>query len=252
MTINNIQRRTFHTIVRDSFIQLQKFKMQDDQAAFNSSMEKILPGVKSYIAHWLSRAIKNEKIPLGKYKVDDFVDELYIMAYDHFQEVKSDKDLHTWLFKKTDELIEDTEVEEDFDNFFFKNIDNYTKDEWAEMEEKYSTDGDGDFVMEEELDDPSYSKNDYALADVFIKNEEKPIIEKLDKELKVEQINRHISFVLHHLPLIETSIFDLAIRQAFKAEEIAKIKHISVAQVEKHLSNARNSIRVSFETRYSF
>lgn len=252
MSTNKIQSITFHAIVRDTFLQLQEFKKQDDQTAFNDSMEKILPGVKNYVAHWLSHAIKNEKIPSGKYKIDDFVDELYIMAYDHFQAIKSDKDFHIWLFRKTEELLEDTEVKEDFDKLFFKNIDNYTKDEWAEMEEKYSIDGGGDFVMEEELNDLSYHKNDYVLADVFIEDGEKPIIEKLSKELKEQQINRHINFVLHHLPLTEITVFDLAVRQVFKPEEIAKIKQISLTEVEEYLSNVRHSIRVSFKKRYAF
>ena len=251
MTTNKTYRRELHAIVRDTFNQLQKIKEQNDQAAFNYSMEKILPGVKKYIARWLNRAIKDGKIPAGKYKVEDFVDELYIMAYDHIHEVKEDRNLHSWIFKKADELLEDTEVEEDFDHFFFKNLDNYTKAEWEEMEEKFSADGDGDLVMEEELDDNSYAKNDYVLEDVIIEDKEKDIIEKLNTELKAAQINRHINLVLHQLATPIQTVFDLNVKQAFLPDEIAQIKQISIQQVEQYLTQARESIRISFEKRFS-
>ena len=52
------------------------------------------------------------------------------------------------------------------------------------MEEKYSIDGGGDFVMIAELDDLSYAKNDYTLRDAFVEDKGKGIIEKLDQELE--------------------------------------------------------------------
>jgi len=237
--------------IQETFKTLVQTKKENDQQSFNRAMQVILQSISNYISIWLSRAEKNMEIPSGKYKVEDFVDELYIQAYDYFQEVGRSSNLYAWLFKKTNELLEDTEIEEEFDDFFFKNIDKYSDAEWQEMEEKYTSDGSGDPIMEEELDDLSYSKNDYVLEDVFIEDGEKLIIENLNKKLKEEQIHRHINFVMHHLPVLERTVFDLVVKQAFNIEEVAKIKQISIEQVKKYLKTSRNLLGVSLKSRYT-
>ncbi len=249
-TIYKTSKREFHVLINEIFPTLNIFKKENSQLEFNHAIGKLLPEVKKYIAKWLSHAVNDNKAPAGKYKVEDFVDELYIQAYDHFHEVKNSNNLHNWLFEKTDELLEDVEVEEEFDNYFIDNIDNYTKVEWDAMEENFSTDGGGDFVMIEELDDHSYSKNEYVLEDVFIEDHEQELIAKLSKQLSREQINRHVDMVLRRLSIPVRTVFDLAIIQQFKINEIAQIKHTSIQEVQKILIRARNVIRVSFEKRY--
>lgn len=239
-----------HAYVAKAFPQLKQLKKKDDRAAFNELMGKILPSVRQYIRRQVPAAVKNGSIPSGKYKVADFVDELYIMAYDHIQDVKEDKHLLSWLFEKADGLLEDTLVEEDFDHTFYENIDDYSKLEWDEMEEKFSTDGDGDLVMEEELDDLSYPKNDYILKDVFVEDKEADLIGKLDKELAEEEIQRHIELVLYRLPLLMRTIFDLAVCQHFSPDEIAGIKKMDVQKVNQYLSDTKRYIRISFKNRY--
>ncbi|MEZ5022249.1 MAG: hypothetical protein R2728_03105 [Chitinophagales bacterium] len=74
-----------------------------------------------------------------------------------------------------------------------KNMADYKRDELGKWK-NFSTDGDGDFVMEEELDDQSYHKNDYELSDVFVDNEEEDhIIQTLDEKLSKERFNEHAS-----------------------------------------------------------
>lgn len=248
----NIQswRKEFHTLVTSTFPRLVEMKEQNDRKGFNELMMKLLPGVKKYIARRLGTAVRNGQIPSMKYKVEDFVDELFIKAYDHIQEVKADKDFHAWLFKKADELLEDAIVEEEFDNTFFENIDNYGKLEWDEMEEKFSTDGNGHLLMEEELDDISYPKHDYTLADVFVEDKSDDLIEKLNRELNEAEIHRHIDVVLQRMPANLSTVFDLAVNQHFPLDEIATIKQLAIEEVERQLAEARRLIRLSFEKRF--
>ncbi len=118
------------------------------------------------------------------------------------------------------------------------------------MEEKYSRDADGDFIMQEELDDISYNKNDYTLKDVFIENEEQEIVEALDKELSEEKINRHIQMVVQHLPVRMQTVFELVFSHQFDPEAIAKIKKVPVSEVKKLLNTSRNTIKTSFIKRF--
>lgn len=147
-------------------------------------------------------------------------------------------------------MLEDIIVEEEFDEFFFKNIDDYSKPEWDEMQENFSTDGGGDLLLLEELDDMSYNHNDYTLNHVFVEDNQKALIEKLDKKLSKEDISKHIEMVLHNLSLAMQTVFELFTKQGFTLEEIAKIMKRDVKEVEKLLNDARKGLYTSLFNRH--
>lgn len=243
--------KEFNVFVASTFSDLVKYKKENDQAAFNSLLLKILHQAKHYITKRLSTALVKRNLPEGKYKPDDFVDQLFIEVYDHFEQVKDKDGLHAWLFKKADEILEDAIIDEEFDDYFFKNIDDYSKPEWDEMEEKFSTDGDGDYVMIEELDDSSYPKNDYVLNHVFVEDYKNEIMDKLDKNLGDENIRKHTAMVLHYLPLPMRTVFELATAYQFTLEEITIIRNQSLEEVQLLFENARKTLEASFFNRYT-
>lgn len=238
-------------VVENTFLDLIKFKKNGDKDSFNQQLLKILPEVKKYINGRLISAIKKGNFSKGKYKADDFIDQLFIEVYDHIDQLEKEDDFYLWLFKKTNELLEDTIVAEEFDEYFFKNIDDYSKPEWDEMAENFSTDGDGDLLMIEELDDSSYNHNDYTLNHVFIEDDEKELTKKIDTHLSEEAVNRHIHMVLQNLPLAMRDVFDLFTNQQFTLEEVAAIRKSTVNEVEKLLHSARKALQVSLFNRYS-
>lgn len=243
--------RGLHGLAALSFERLIRQKKENQQDQFNKTMRQILPSVSGYIARRLSATVKNGHLPSGKYKVDDFTAELYLKAFEQIREVEDEEKLLPWLFKKADELLENTMTEEERNEFFFENIDNYTQAEWKQMGMDFSTDGDGEFMLLEEFDDPSYPNYEYQLADAFIEETpEKKWLEKLNTELSDTEIHQHIDMVLHRLPAHMRSVYDLAVNQRFEPYEIAKIKRISVYQVERYLSQAQKSIRISIEKRF--
>lgn len=245
-------KKEFNVFVASTFSDLVQFKKEDDQEAFNSLLLKTFHQVKRYITKRLSTALAKGNLPKGKYKPDDFIDQLFIEAYDHFEAVKDEEGLHPWLFKKADELLENRIIDEEFDDYFLKNIDDYSRPEWDEMEEKFSTDGGGDYVMIEELDDISYPKNDYVLNHVFVEDYKKEIMDQLDEDLGEENIRKHVAMVLHNLPLQMRAVFELATEHQFTLEEITIIRNQSLEEVRLLLENARKSIEASFFNRYDF
>lgn len=244
-------KKEFNVFVANTFSDLTQLKEEDNQAAFNSLLLKTLQEVKRYIITRLSTALTKGNLPKGKYKPDDFMDQIFIEAYDHFYKVKNKADLHPWLFKKADEILEDAIIDEAFDDYFFKNIDDYSKPEWDAMEEKFSIDGGSDRVMIEELDDISYPKNDYVLNHVFVEDDQKKIMDRLDKDLGEENIRKHTAMVLHNLPLPMRTVFELATEYQFTIGEIAIIRNQSVEEVRLLLENARKSLEASFFNRYA-
>ena len=181
----------------------------------------------------------------------DIFDQLFIEIYDHIDEVKQEKDFYLWLFKKTNELLEDSTVEEEFDELFFKNIDDYSKTEWEAMQENFSTDGDGHLLMVEELDDSSYNHNDYTLNKVFIEDNQKTLIEKIDKDLSAEEIQNHIQMVLYNLPYSMRNVFELFAIEQLEIEEIAQIRNNTLEEVSQLLNDAKQALQVSFLKRYA-
>ncbi|NJB70383.1 RNA polymerase sigma factor (sigma-70 family) [Saonia flava] len=246
----NYNKKEFHVFVANIFPNLVKFREEKDKTSFNELLIKVLPEVKRYVTKRLNTAISKGNIPRGKYKTDDFVDQLFIEVYEHLEEVENKKDFHSWLFKKADELLEERMVEEEFDSLFFENIDDYSKAEWDDMAEKYTMDGDGDLIMVDELDDISYRKHDYISKNIFLDDANKNLMAKLDKDLGKENILKHTEMVLHHLSPSTRAVFDLFTEQHFDLKEIATIRNHTVQEVEALLEEARKSLESSFYNRY--
>lgn len=243
-------QKTLRSRIEMTFHQLVKLKKERNKESFNEELLNILPEVKNYINRRINAAIKRGNLPKEKYKAGDFFNQLFIEVYDHIEELKDDKDFYLWIYKKTDELLEDIIIEEEFNDFFFKNIDDYSKPEWDAMEEEFSTDGGGDLVMIEELDDMSYKRNDYTLNHVFVEDN-KELIEKIDKGLNKDSIDRHIQMVLHNLTLPMQTVFELSTQDMFDLKEIAHVRNSTVEEVENLLSEVRETLKKSVMNRYS-
>lgn len=249
-TYNYMEQREFHLFAANSFSDLQGYRRDSDTVAFNNTLMKIIPDVRVYIQKRINQALSKNQLDKGRYKADDFVDQLFIEVYEHIDEVTDQEDLYPYMFKKADELLEDALVEEEFDTFFFENIDNYSKPEWDKLEEKFSADGDGDLVMMEELEDSSYKKNDF-LKQVLIDDENEEFIQRLDAKLDSERIRKHKEMVLSNLPSSMRTVFELFTEHQFDVAEIAKIRNRTIKEVEMLLDSARKSLKASLLGRYS-
>lgn len=119
------------------------------------------------------------------------------------------------------------------------------------MEEKYSTDGNGDFVMLDEFDNQEYSKNDYLLNHVFIDDADDEIIAALDKKLNKENVKKHSALVLQNFPKPMKKAYELSTAYKFTVPEIAKISNYSIKEVDIYLKNARKKLKSSFINRFN-
>ncbi|NNJ56630.1 MAG: sigma-70 family RNA polymerase sigma factor [Bacteroidia bacterium] len=243
-------KRKFRLLVTDTYPKLIQFKNEDDQRSFNELVLQLMPAIRNYVGRRLNTAIKKGSITNGKYNPDDFIDQLFIEIYEHIGEVEDKKDFYPWLFKRTNGLLDDVIVDEEFGEVFYRNIDDYSKPEWDEMQEDFSTDGDGDLMLIEELDDMSYNHNDYVLERVFIEDKEKGMINRIDKEVSAEEFQNHIDMVLHNLPSAMRNVFDLFANQHLELDEIAKIRNSTIADAEQLLNDAKKALLVSFFKRF--
>jgi|TARA_R110000737_G_scaffold347664_1_gene379677 RNA polymerase sigma factor (sigma-70 family) len=238
---------TFENVYTD----LVLLKSENNKEAFNGLVLSILSEIKKYINGRISSAIHQGHFSRGKYKAEDFIDQLFIEIYDNLEEVKSKNNFYKWLFKKTNQLLDDTIVEEEFDDLFFKNIDDYSKQELEGMVEKYTIDGGGDVVMLDELNESSFNpKKIESFSSYLIENDETELVEKIDKELTAEDVHNHINFVLASLPLAMRNVYDLYYSAQFSIEEISDITNLSRVEIDDLLKEAKIRIKHSFEKRF--
>ena len=233
-----------------SFKELIRLKEDEEQQAFNDLIKNILPDVEGYIARSLSASVRNGYITNGRYKVEEFVNELYVLAYENIGMLEDEKDLPFWLFQKADELLQNTLVKEDHNKRFLDNLEHYTKAEWMQMQEDFRADGEGELMLMEEFDDPPYPKYEYGLNDALVVNPEHQWLEQVSIDLGKPKAHQHIDMVLHRLPAPMKSIYDLAVNQKFSPHEISMIKGIPIERVQSYLEETRLVIRSSFESRY--
>ncbi|MCW2119407.1 RNA polymerase sigma factor [Flavobacterium sp. 7A] len=244
-------KKEYRLLVSNTLPNLLQLKKTDDKQAFNALVLKIVPEIRKYINSQLNTAIKKGHFSKNKIKANDIIDQLFIEIYDYIDEVQHEDDFYHWLFKKTNELLDDIIVEEEFDGLFFKDIDEYSKPEWDEMQENFSTDGNGHLLMVDELDDLSYNHNDYTLNHVFIEDDEKSLIEKIDKDLSAEEIQNHISMVVYHMPYAMRNVFELFSIEELALKEIAQITNKTLEEVVELLQEAKKTLQESLLYRYS-
>ena len=239
----------FKSMVAAGFEELKKLKAAGRREAFNEKLLGLLPDVKRYITRGLRLALAKGVISHNKYRPDDFFDQLFLDVYDHLGEVHGKDAFHPWLFGRAEGLLEAMEVEEIFDTFLFENLDDYSRAERAEMDESYSTDGDGDLVMMDELDDISYKSRNYLLRNIFLDDAHENLMAMMETTGGKKQVESQLDTVLFELPPNLRSLFELAYEQGFRPEEIARIKNLEPGQVAHLLETARKQLRITLSER---
>ncbi len=246
-----------YTLISDVWADLLEAKKQEDKKRFDEIMLSVIPELRHYIARRLKVSLNKGKLPKNKYSVEDFLAQIYIDAYDNINNFSDVQTFVNWLFIKADDLLEETISDEEFKTTFFDDYDKFSKEELDTMEERYSIDGGGHLMMLEEFDDPSYKTNlfpnyEYSLDNVFIdKDEDKKLIEKLNKELTPEQIDKHIKLVVNELPIDERVIFELSTINGLDNEHIAEIRKIDITEVDEKLNIVKRRITETLVKRYN-
>lgn len=244
------RRQETRVILKKELPKLRKLKKEQNQAAFNELLLQVVPEIKYYIKRRINTAIAKGHFSKNKYATNDFIDQLFVETYDHIEEFNDEDEFSIWLYKMTNQLLEDAFTEEEFDKLFFNNIDDYLKQDWDIMEEKFTMDNDGDLTMNEDLEDISYHQNEYKLVDVFLEDAQASMDASIDKSLYQDQIDRHVNVVLHNLPTSMRIVFELFTKNHLTIEEIAVIRKSNVADTNKLLDDARKAIQVSLLNRY--
>lgn len=239
----------FQREVAAGFEELKKHKSAGRREAFNEKLLLLLPEVKRYITRGLRLALAKGVISHNKYKPEDFFDQLFLDVYDRLGEVPGKDAFYPWLFARAEGLLEEMEVKEIFDAFLFEDLDQYSRAERSEMDESFSTDGDGDLVMLDELDDISYKDRQTLLHNIFLDDAHEDLMALTEAGARQKRVENQLDNVLFELPANLRSLFELAYEQGFSPEDIARIKNMEPRKVHEQLKKARTQLRLALGER---
>jgi len=235
---------------REDLKKLRRMKENNQTTIFNEYMDMVLTPVKVYVEHELAIAVNHKDISEGRFTTADIIDELLIKAYNEIETIDPEATLSSWLFQQADLMLEDIIVEEEFNKYFFKNIDDLTQVEWDAMNEDITRDGDGDLVMMEELDDISYPKYEYTLEDIFINNPETSIVNKIDKKRSKDFGKQNIARILRFFPHQMRSVYNLYTQHDMDIRSIAFAKRMPIESVKETIKKVQQSLRYLLDSQF--
>ncbi|MFM1878114.1 MAG: hypothetical protein RLZZ241_980 [Bacteroidota bacterium] len=231
-----------NAVFNTAFLRLQGLKAAKKEEEFNRQLLELLPETRRYIIRGLRLALSKGVLPHNKYRPEDFFDELFLDAYEHFNEHKNAIAFKIWLFERADTLLRNMEVLEISDTYRFENLETFTQAERFEMEESYTTNEGGDRIMMDELDDISYRDHKFMLKQIFLDDSHVDFMAQLDEKDLIKHLSDQLENVLFELPANQRSVFELAVEEGFEIEAIARIKNIQPNQVESLLIQAKNKL----------
>ncbi|RPD98740.1 hypothetical protein EGM88_06000 [Aureibaculum marinum] len=217
---------------------------------FDHFYEKILafePSLKEFISRKLHLAENLGIIDKKFYKPNDILDDVYLEVFNNFNNKINAKDLRKKLFIKSVEKIDEkTILGHQLDNHI--NSDKILKEELQTLNEKYTVDGDGDFILYDELDDISYHQDDFKPSNLILDDSlEKLMLEKLNLENStLESVKKKKLFggLFYNLPPASKSIIELHIYGNQSVEDISEIMNIQRKMVEQVIESVKEKFKL--------
>ncbi len=227
---------------------LKDLKEADQSQVFNKILKIILNDVANYIKRRLKSAELTTAVKRGRFKVQELLNELYLMVYEDLDELPAeDPDITPWLFRKADVMLAEKLMELEFEKERFSEYEQLVEAEFRSLEESFTIDGEEEIIPLEELEEyhDQVFPDWYMADDLIYGEEETTLLEELNVSLGQGEIHRHIEKELAKLPLRERTIMDLYLAGQMSAKEIAGIRGISPREAEKIVSKVNSRLKES-------
>ncbi|XLS27435.1 hypothetical protein ACJD0Z_09520 [Flavobacteriaceae bacterium M23B6Z8] len=221
--------------------------INDMHQEFGKKVLSAVPRVYPYVKHRLYVGETSGVIPRNMYHSNGIIDDAIIDLYEKFEgKITDPQELKLKLFRIVDDKLNTLFKTEEFHKNTLSTS-KILKAELEMLEEKFEIDTDDDLLMHEELDDISYHQNDHEKPRFLYDDAEKNIIQALEIEDSRRALSNNRLKTLHKiydwLPFETSNIFDFYVFGKLSYDEIAAIKELTVAQVNRTLQAVRKSFR---------
>jgi DNA-directed RNA polymerase specialized sigma24 family protein len=226
---------------------LQEYKKSGDKEKFYNELLEILQNLRKVVHLKIKQLEKKGIIEKNMYSAQEIVDDVFMKIYEELEEeeVLDEKKLKVRLFVIAKELLDNIRAENGKEKISTEAL---LKEEFKELNEKYSVDANGNVVLIEELDDISYHLDDYK-DKILLLNQDNfdELVESFDlvkkgEELPQEQV-KVISGYYSNLPEISLSLVSHFSFGKLTVEEIAEIHGISVKSVNDIINQVKSKLK---------
>jgi DNA-directed RNA polymerase specialized sigma24 family protein len=157
--------------------ELYKHKQENDFEQFYKKIETLVPELKKFMNGSLKAAENQGILDKGFYDADEMLDEVYLEAFKALSSETNVTKLRRSLFKKAIKKMDDKRELETPDEI---NTHALLKEEMKTLGEEFTTEGDGDRILYEELDDISYQQKQGWSPEIRLDESlERQLIQKL-------------------------------------------------------------------------
>jgi len=210
--------RQYRTFI-DNLSELRNLKQEKAGEMFQRLIRLISGDVATYIRRRLKLAEMTTAINRGVFKIQELLDDLFLMAYDRFDEVpENEGGIRSWLYHMADELLQQKFREMEFEKRHFQNLAALVEAEYKSLEELQDSSGPDDW---------------YSADNLLIGEDEDTLLDEITLKMNQKEIHLLMEKELAKLPVLSRTIMDLYLINQMNVEEIAGIKKISSEEVEK-------------------
>lgn len=220
-------------VFSENIPQLKKLKNEGSKEIFNSLLKILLTQMPRYIRRRLKAAHAANFIRTNEIRLQELIDELYLLIYDHAEEIPTnEKESRVWLYRKADEFLDLKLKEAEKEKESMSRLDNFVEKELEEMDESFSIDAEYEIIPAEELDEPAGHEPTYWANDILIADDEESILSDIMLSFNRDQINAVIESEIHNLPVLKRTVMDLYLIEQLSVEDIAAVKKLTKTEVE--------------------
>lgn len=216
---------------------LDEYYFGKDRQQFDHLIKELIPNLKKFILRYLKANGHDIKVILT---IQEILDEVYINLYDRFNErpVITDK-ITSWVYNTAKEYL-DTMLKENAIKNEFMDISKLAALEIKGLEEKFTLDADGEFVMFEDLDDISYINEHYGI-EIFPEDAliDYPEIHPLSNDINeaLENCEEKEKMIFEMYWLDELSEREISNALGIELKELKKTIQVVTEKVASHVKN---------------
>lgn len=178
-------------------------------------------------------AYLEQRINTPVYTTGDLLDRVIVRAREHFQEKPPDLTLEQWLYQIANQVLDIYISKRAATDARRRSLETLEQKERSELEEKITADAEGEAILQEDLDDPSYQSRDFNPPAETDSPEQ-----ELERKEQLGQVLQALS----RIPEQDRIIFELFAIEGFSKEETAGIAGIDPEQVPPIVQRVRQQV----------
>ncbi|WP_422080969.1 hypothetical protein [Ulvibacterium sp.] len=225
--------------------ELYKHKQENDFEQFYEKLETFLPELKKFMTGSLKAAERQGDLDVGFYDAEGMLNEVYLETFKTFSGEMDEKRLRRSLFKKAIQKMDEKRALEIPDDV---NTHALLKAEMKLLNEDFTTDGDGDLILNEELDDISYQQKQGWSKQIYLDASlEQLMIQKLglnEASLLSDEKRRLLGFLYSTIPLRSKMVVELLVFGNQDTLEISEILEVPEEVIKRTLFKAKERFRL--------